>query len=171
MRQCTWPTLAQTIAGDLLSKPMLDIVNWIPENNIKWVLIETEWFLFEKINLKMSSAKWRPFCLSLNVPMVWPEISSTSLFIQIMCTFPRSDSVMALLSLDDTSWFVFSQCLTLASNSLCVTCQQIEHRTETTSGAHFTYRQVPNIRRTKSQHLRFSYCLAAVFAESLEARC
>ena len=35
-----------------------------------------------------------------------------------------------------------------------------------------TYRQVSNIRRTKSQHLkRFSYCLTAVFAESLEARC
>ena len=35
-----------------------------------------------------------------------------------------------------------------------------------------TYCQVSNIRRTKSQHLkRFSYCLATVFAESLEARC
>ena len=34
------------------------------------------------------------------------------------------------------------------------------------------YRQVSNIRRTKSQHLkRLSYCLAAVFAEYLEARC
>ena len=34
------------------------------------------------------------------------------------------------------------------------------------------YRQVSNIRRTKFQHLkRFSYCLAAVLAESLEARC
>ena len=34
------------------------------------------------------------------------------------------------------------------------------------------YRQVSNIRCTKSQHLeKFSYCLAAVFAESLEARC
>ena len=34
------------------------------------------------------------------------------------------------------------------------------------------YRQVSNISRTKSQHLRrFSYCLAAFFAESLEARC
>ena len=34
------------------------------------------------------------------------------------------------------------------------------------------YRQVSNISRTKSQHLkRFSSCLAAAFAESLEARC
>ena len=32
------------------------------------------------------------------------------------------------------------------------------------------YCQVSNIRRTKSQHLRFSYCLAAVFAESLESQ-
>ena len=35
-----------------------------------------------------------------------------------------------------------------------------------------TYRQVSNIRHTKSQHLkRFSDYLAPVFAESLEARC
>ena len=34
------------------------------------------------------------------------------------------------------------------------------------------YRQVSNISRTKSQHLqRFSYCLAAIFTESFEARC
>ena len=33
------------------------------------------------------------------------------------------------------------------------------------------YRQVSNIRRTESQHLRFSYCLATVFAESLDAIC
>ena len=38
---------------------------------------------------------------------------------------------------------------------------------------HNVYPQVSNIRRTKSQHLkeRFSYCLTAVFAESLEAMC
>ena len=35
-----------------------------------------------------------------------------------------------------------------------------------------TYRQVSNIRRTKSQHLKkLSCCLAAFFAKSLEARC
>ena len=34
------------------------------------------------------------------------------------------------------------------------------------------YRQVSNIRRTKSQDLKYSRTgLAAVFAESLEARC
>ena len=32
-----------------------------------------------------------------------------------------------------------------------------------------TDRQVSNIRRTKSQHKRFSHCLAAVCAESLKA--
>ena len=36
---------------------------------------------------------------------------------------------------------------------------------------HEGYRQVSNIRRTIPQHSRFSYCLAAFFAESLEARC
>ena len=45
---------------------------------------------------------------------------------------------------------------------------QLQNRRTT----NWPYRQVSNIRRTKSQHLNiFSYCLAAVFAEYLEARC
>ena len=31
------------------------------------ILIETETFSFKKIDLKMSSGKWRPFCIGLNV--------------------------------------------------------------------------------------------------------
>ena len=36
------------------------------------ILIEIHTFCFKKIHLKMSSAKWRPFCLGLNVLTTWP---------------------------------------------------------------------------------------------------
>ena len=35
--------------------------------NFSEILIGIQTFSFKKINLKMSSAKWRPFCLGLNV--------------------------------------------------------------------------------------------------------
>ena len=37
--------------------------------NFSEMLIEVHAFSFKKINLKMSSGKWRPFCLGLNVLM------------------------------------------------------------------------------------------------------
>ena len=35
--------------------------------NFNEILIEIHTFLFKKMHLKMSSGKWRPFCLGLNV--------------------------------------------------------------------------------------------------------
>ena len=35
--------------------------------NFSKILIKTDTFSFNKIHLKLSSAKWQPFCLSLNV--------------------------------------------------------------------------------------------------------
>ena len=35
--------------------------------NVSEIIIEIHAFSFKKIHLKMSSAKWRPFCLGLNV--------------------------------------------------------------------------------------------------------
>ena len=40
--------------------------------NFSEILIEISTFSFKKMYLKMSSAKWRPFCLSLNVIIHWP---------------------------------------------------------------------------------------------------
>ena len=48
-----------TKAGILLSGP------W--ETNFNEILIKIQQFLFNKMHLKMSSGKWQPFCLSLNV--------------------------------------------------------------------------------------------------------
>ena len=40
--------------------------------NFSKILIGIETFSFKKMHLKMSSAKWRPFCLGLNVLNIWP---------------------------------------------------------------------------------------------------
>ena len=39
--------------------------------NFNEILIEIHTFSFKKMHLKMSSAKWRPFCLGPNVSIVW----------------------------------------------------------------------------------------------------
>ena len=56
-----------TNAGLLLIGPI--------ETNFSEILIEILAFSFKKIHLKMSSAKWRPFCLSLNVLRRYPLFS------------------------------------------------------------------------------------------------
>ena len=56
-----------TNAGILLIGPL--------GTNFSEILIEIQIFLLRKMHLKMSSAKWRPFCLGLNVLMpTWAEI-------------------------------------------------------------------------------------------------
>ena len=40
---------------------------WTLGTNFSEISIETHAFSFKKMHLKMSSAKWRPFCLGLNV--------------------------------------------------------------------------------------------------------
>ena len=50
-----------TYAGILLIGPL--------GTNFSEMLIEIHTFSFKKIHLKMSSGKWRPFCLGLNVLM------------------------------------------------------------------------------------------------------
>ena len=40
---------------------------WTLGTNFNEILIEVHTFSFKKMHLKMSSAKWRPFCLGLNV--------------------------------------------------------------------------------------------------------
>ena len=52
-----------TNAGILLIRPL--------GTNFNEILIEIHTFSFKKMHLKMSSAKWRPFCLGLNVLMHW----------------------------------------------------------------------------------------------------
>ena len=43
---------------------------WSYETNLNEILIEIHIFSFKKMHLKMSSGKWRPFCVGLNV-LTW----------------------------------------------------------------------------------------------------
>ena len=52
-----------TNAGILLNEPL--------GTNFSEILIGIQIFSFKKMRLKMSSAKWRPFCFGLNVLIVW----------------------------------------------------------------------------------------------------
>ena len=53
------------------------------------ILIEVQAFSFKKMHLKMSSAKWRPFCLGLNVLMYeLPCISCVCFDIHVFIVFP-----------------------------------------------------------------------------------
>ena len=60
--------------------------------NLSEILVEFHIFSIKKMHLKMSSAKWRSFCLGLNVLMHW---SYVCLFLHLtiemgMLTFPTS---------------------------------------------------------------------------------
>ena len=68
------PSLVQIMACRLvgakpLPEPMLVCILLIGPlgTNFSGMLIEIHTFSFKKIHLKMSSGKWRPFCLGLNV--------------------------------------------------------------------------------------------------------
>ena len=54
-----------------LSKPLLVYFNWILRNKLQWSLIKIQKLSFTKIHMKISSAKWRPFCPSRYKFMTW----------------------------------------------------------------------------------------------------
>ena len=139
---------------------------WTLGANFSEVLSEINTFSFKKMYLKMSSGKWRPSCLGLNVLMVWCHQA-----IMLMCLFYDFQQLQNHVN------FIQEELLKLPSFPR----KALEADLGLYKG-HWgkvrihdiccVYRQVSNIRRTKSRHFkRFSYCLAAAFAESLEARC
>ena len=64
--------IISTNAGILLIGPF--------GTNFSEISIKILTFSFTKMRLKVSSAKWRPFCLGLNVLMIW-----TSLCLDFLC--------------------------------------------------------------------------------------
>ena len=54
-----WQAIIWTNAGILLTGPL-----W---TNFNEILIEIQTFSFKKMRMQMSSGKWRPFCIGLNV--------------------------------------------------------------------------------------------------------
>ena len=51
---------------------------WPLGTNFSEISIEIHTFSFKKMHLKMSSAKWRPFCLGLNVLMVIVDVDMSA---------------------------------------------------------------------------------------------
>ena len=73
--------IIRTNAGILLIGPL--------GRNFNEILIEIHTFSFKKMHLKMSSAKWRPFCLGLiGVRTKWPSFRGCIFF---RCVFTRDD--------------------------------------------------------------------------------
>ena len=69
-----------TYAGSLLMRHF--------GTNFSETLIGIQTFSFKKMHLKLSSAKWRPFCLGLNVFNVWQHLKVAS-YIQICIILNR----------------------------------------------------------------------------------
>ena len=67
MRQKSNQAIIWTNAGILLTGPL--------GTNFNEILIGIQTFSLQKMHLKVSSAKWRPFCLGLNV-LIMPVTSS-----------------------------------------------------------------------------------------------
>ena len=58
---------------------------WPLGTNFNEILIGIQTFSFKKMHLKMSSAKCRPFCLSLNVLRLWFVASSVPCYFLNLC--------------------------------------------------------------------------------------
>ena len=63
--------------------------------NFSEILIGIYTFLFKKIHLEMSSAKWRPFCLGLNV--LWRNISASG-YRLVINSFPLIKSFKHMMT-------------------------------------------------------------------------
>ena len=74
--------IIRTNAGILLMGPK--------ETNFSEILIEIYTFSFKKMHLKMSSGKWRPFCLSLNVSRLLYSCKFPNFIQACQSVFPAS---------------------------------------------------------------------------------
>ena len=77
-----------TNAGILLFGPL--------GSNFSEILIAIDTFSFKKMHLKLSSAKWRPFCLGLNVLNVMTQDESILILWDFSChlLIDRSEQVL-----------------------------------------------------------------------------
>ena len=135
-------------AGILLIEPL--------QTNFSEISIAIHTFSFKKIHLKMSSGKWRPFCLSLNVLMPLELVDDKSTLVQAWCKFYN------------TKWphLETMSFIRVWVNTFRVTtarCQPI-----TLSNTHWMndYHQTSNTSCTKSQNLNVSHLILQLFLPS-----
>ena len=108
--------------------------------NFSEISIGIQTFSFKKMHLNMSSAKWRPFCLSLNV---------------LMCYMRYSDVLHSvIMELDFMSWRLLLVNHLLVSKFFISWCPF--HYQNCNQISNFTYCQTSKIRCTESQNLNVS---------------
>ena len=56
------------------------LFNWTLGTNFSEILSEIDSFSFKQMRLKMSSGKWRPYCLGLNVLTHWGRDKMAAIF-------------------------------------------------------------------------------------------
>ena len=56
------------------------LLNWTLGTNFSKILSEIDTFSFKQMRLKMSSGKWRPYCLGLNVLTHWGRDKMAAIF-------------------------------------------------------------------------------------------
>ena len=85
-----WPgqreSIVWTSAGILLIGPS--------GINLSEILVKILTFSFQKLHLKMSSVKWRPFCLGFNVLTLYMLnwIQETQIYTQAFCIIPQQSN-------------------------------------------------------------------------------
>ena len=100
------------------------------ETHFSEILIEIQTFSFKKLRLKVSSAKWWPFCLGLNVLNRWKHMSAYSsktpghqypqCWLNIHCIGPVSYSYITVLG---NRWII--QCLLGVIFKKCWLCYNV----------------------------------------------
>ena len=92
-----------------LSEPMLDYCQLDPCEYFNENLINVQQFSLKELHVKMSSAKWRPFCLGLNVLMAKYILEIMSNYIAI----PEQPSDATFVNM---LWLQLQHGLVIASN-------------------------------------------------------
>ena len=96
-----WPNQCQAIFWT--NAGMLSI--WPLGTNFSEILIEILTFSFKKIHLKVSSAKWRPFCLGLSVLKIRCQNSTSSDGCQGNMSYYATDSGVRIVLVYARIWY------------------------------------------------------------------
>ena len=91
--------------------------------NFSETIIGIQRFSFGKLHLNMSSAKWRPFCLGLNVLMDLLIVP----FYNILFVYTWNDFSW-LIMCDYTVWIVFYDLFALSENDEIKMINQLSHQ-------------------------------------------
>ena len=102
--------------------------------NFSEILIGIQTFSFTKMHLKMSSAKWRPFCLGLNELTAWCVGDFPSIIIslttkpQFILCIRCFSQVWSIHFVSNTSWYLAK--ITVSLMQCCLICVWLEFKSK-----------------------------------------